>query len=234
MTKSRSMMSFIPSESIRTRHDQKARRACLAESLDLQLLLRLIQAGRGYLKDGDRALEPRELLRLAVLGGKVQVPACVAQCAAALGADMTSEDAAELLTCMPGEMDGLEEIRALRHKALDVLVTATETDTEAELGAKVCACLTAMIEGASQEGGAGEVEARVWRVVGNLADKGAVEEQLDAAAGAGRRGLPGARPQAVAAPQRLGLWLVGGAVGQGRGERRPPACLPPSLSPDNL
>jgi hypothetical protein len=50
----------------------------LAECSDLQLLLRLMQAGRGYLKDGDVALEPRQLLRLAVLGGKVQVPACVA------------------------------------------------------------------------------------------------------------------------------------------------------------
>jgi hypothetical protein len=155
----------------------------LSECEDLQLLLRLMQAGRGYLKDGDVApFEPRQLLRLAVLGGKVQVPGCVAQCAAALGANMTCEDAAELLTCMPGEMDVLQEIRALRHKALDVLVAATERrDIEAnrELGAKLCACLAGMIEGASQEGegegeGAREVEARVWRGMANLLRRGAL------------------------------------------------------------
>jgi hypothetical protein len=101
----------------------------------------------------------------------------VAQCAAALGANMTCEDAAELLTCMPGEMDGLQEIRALRHKAIDVLVQATKNANSPELGAKLCACLAGMIEGASEgqeggEGGGGEVEARVWRGVGNLLQRG--------------------------------------------------------------
>jgi hypothetical protein len=158
----------------------------LSECRDLLLLLRLMQAGRGYLKDGDVApFEPRQLLRLAVLGGKVQVPACVTQCAAALGANMTCEDAAELLTFMPGEMDGLEGIRALRHKAFKVLIAATENNTEAKLGAKLCACLAGMIEGASQgqeegEGDQGpvEVEARVWRGVANLLQRGGLGDEV--------------------------------------------------------
>jgi hypothetical protein len=132
------------------------------------VLLRLMQAGRGYLKDGDRSLEPRELLRLAVLGGKVQAPACVTQCAAALGANMSVEDAVEVLSSMPGEMDGLEEIRALRHKALDMLVAATYGDDNPQLKAKVCACLAGVIGGQEE----GEVDARVWRAVGNLLERG--------------------------------------------------------------
>jgi hypothetical protein len=146
---------------------------CSTECEDLQVLLRLMQSGRGYLKDGDRFFEPRQLLRLAVLGGKVQVPACVAQCAAQLAANMTGEDAVELLSSMPDEMDGLEEIKALRDKALDVLVAATERKPEAQLGGRLCACLAAMIEEQEE----GEVEARVWRAVGNLPEQGALEAE---------------------------------------------------------
>jgi hypothetical protein len=96
----------------------------LAECEDLRLLIGLIHGGTGYCVDEGRALSLAELVRLLVLGGKLQVEACSV---AKLKAAVTGKDpgtAMEVLESVPSEMDGRKGVKALRHKALYYLLLA--------------------------------------------------------------------------------------------------------------
>jgi hypothetical protein len=88
-----------------------------------------MHALRGYTSDGARALSLSELLRLLVLGGKLQVEACVDQCVdkvkEALDVDGKDPGAAmEVLESVPSEMDGRKDVAALRNTAFSCLITA--------------------------------------------------------------------------------------------------------------
>jgi hypothetical protein len=88
-----------------------------------------MHALRGYTSDGERALSLSELLRLLVLGGKLQVEACVAQCVdkvkEALDVDGKDPGAAmEVLESVPSEMDGRKDVEALRNQAFLFLLMA--------------------------------------------------------------------------------------------------------------
>jgi REP element-mobilizing transposase RayT len=113
------------------------------------------------------------------------VPACVSQCvaqyAAQLKANMSADDAIDLLWNLPSEMDGLEEMKALRHQAFDAIVEITRRGPQREIALKLCASLAVKIEGQEE----GQVDARVWRAVDNLLEFGGLGtdamEQLERA-----------------------------------------------------
>jgi hypothetical protein len=110
----------------------------LAEKDDLMLFFTLLHAGKGYLQRDGNPVERTQLVRLLVLGAKLQANACVAQCAAELGATaLDLETALGVMEGVPAEMGAYHEVKALRGHAWNALVKHVEvrdhnpTDNEA-------------------------------------------------------------------------------------------------------
>jgi hypothetical protein len=92
--------------------------AALAEKDDLMLFFTLLHAGKGYLHHEGNPLEQTQLLRLLMLGVKLQADDCVAQCAAELGAKARDlETALTVVEAAPAEVEAYPEIKTLREHA---------------------------------------------------------------------------------------------------------------------
>jgi hypothetical protein len=111
-----------------------------------------------------------EVVRLLVLGGKLQVEACVAQCVDRLKADMEGLDpgaAMEVLESVPSEMDGRKDVAALRNTASYFLLKAIKA--ERVMGVELqraWGIVIKCIEGRAASKDA--VEARVWEPVNHM------------------------------------------------------------------
>jgi hypothetical protein len=89
--------------------------AALTEKDDLMLFFTFLHAGKGYLTHNGEPLEQTQLLRLLVLGAKLQVDDCMAQCATELRTKaMDLETAVSVMEVVPAEMDAYPEVKALR------------------------------------------------------------------------------------------------------------------------
>jgi hypothetical protein len=151
-----------------------------------------------------------------VLGGKLQVEACVAQCVDKVGAALSDEDpgpAMEVLESVPSELDGRKDVEALRNKGLYFLLKAIRTGrvVGVELQRAWSIVVDFIIAGRGREhgGGAGVGGARrsgPLRVGGS----GRGEEGGD-----GRGAVPGAHSPAVDGGAVDELLLVRGALRQG-------------------
>jgi hypothetical protein len=130
-------------------------------------MIRLIHAARGYTSDGARDLSLSELLRLLVLGGKLQVEACVAQCVDKVGMQLgygSSAPAMEVLEGIPNEMDGVKGVAGLRDRAFIRLTeTIRHRILETTLELRAWRLVIAAIE--AQAKTANGVEARLWKLV---------------------------------------------------------------------
>jgi hypothetical protein len=136
--------------------------------------------GTGYCVDEGRTLSLAELVRLLVLGGKLQVEACVAQCVDKVGAAVTGKDlgaAMEVLESVPSELDGRKDVAALRNKAFYHLLMAMQEPTaSATIQQRAWGIVVNVIE----ERGEGEsmVEARAWDVLDDILYSKSVEDEV--------------------------------------------------------
>jgi hypothetical protein len=102
--------------------------------------------GVPYTRDGDRPLAHSQLVRLVILASKLQVQACVSECAVELGRVMSVEVALEVLERVPSEMDACAEVRTLRHQAREALISAIEAKVEGEEARRVLAMVGGLLE----------------------------------------------------------------------------------------
>jgi hypothetical protein len=124
-------------------------RPCMsAECEDLRLLCRLMQGLKRvpYTRDGDQPLAHSQLVRLVILASKLQVQACVSECAVELGRVMGVEVALEVLERVPSEMDACVEVRTLRRLAREMLIYAIDGKVEGEEARRVFAVVGGLIE----------------------------------------------------------------------------------------
>jgi hypothetical protein len=99
----------------------------VAEKDDLMLFFTLLHAGKGYLQHNGESLQRDQLLRLLVLGAKLQADECIGQCAAELGVKAAHlETALGVMEEVPAEMDAYPDVRAVREHAWDALVEHVE------------------------------------------------------------------------------------------------------------
>jgi hypothetical protein len=83
----------------------------------------LLHAGEGYLKHEGKPLERTQLLRLVMLGVKLQADKVVAQSATELGATAVDpETALGVVEAVPADMCSYPEIKALRERSWKALV----------------------------------------------------------------------------------------------------------------
>jgi hypothetical protein len=152
----------------------------LAEFEDLRLMVGLMHHARGYTSDDGRALSSTELVRLLVLGGKLQVEACVAQCVDKVKKAMESLDPAaamEVLESVPSEMDGVEGVGTLRNAALYFLLKAIRAhrvggDELRRAWGVVIECIE------ENDAGKAPAEARVWEPVDEMLADYLLEDEL--------------------------------------------------------
>jgi hypothetical protein len=91
------------------------------------LFFSLLHAGEGYLKHEGEPLEKTQLLRLLVLGVKLQADKVVAQSATELGATaMDLQMALGVMEAVPAEMCAYPEIKTLREHSWNALVERVE------------------------------------------------------------------------------------------------------------
>jgi hypothetical protein len=101
--------------------------AALTEKDDLMLFFTLLHEGKGYLHHDGNSVERIQLVRLLMLGAKLQADDCVRQCATKLGAKaMELETVLAVMEAVPSEMDAYLDVRALREGAWDALVKHVE------------------------------------------------------------------------------------------------------------
>jgi hypothetical protein len=102
-----------------------------AEKDDLMLFFTLLHEGKGYLQHDGDSLERNQLLRLLMLGAKLQANDCVRQCAAELWVKAAHlETALGVTEAVPAEMDAYPEVKALRGQAWNTLANHVEVSNE--------------------------------------------------------------------------------------------------------
>jgi hypothetical protein len=155
----------------------------MTECEDLRLMIRLMHHARGYTSDGGRALSSEELVRLLVLGGKLQVEACVAQCVDRLKAGMKGLDpgaAMEVLESVPSEMDGVKGVEALRSRGLYFLLKAIKAERLA--GVELQRAWGIVIKCIEQRSAAkAPLEARGWDPVRDMLAADSLGEEIEGA-----------------------------------------------------
>jgi hypothetical protein len=124
------------------------------------------------------------LVRLLVLGGKLQVEACVAQCVDNVGTALRAvlglsvgnpTEAMEVLESVPSEMDGRKDVEALRNQALHYLLLAMgEPMTDAILQ-RAWGIVVSFIEERAQ--GKSVVQKPAWSVLEELLERDVVGDE---------------------------------------------------------
>jgi hypothetical protein len=151
-----------------------------AECEDLRLLIGLMHSGSGYCEHEGRALSLAEVVRLLVLGGKLQVEACVAQCVDKLKQVLCEEDpgpAMELLESVPSEMDGRKDVEALRNLAFFCLVTVMESKGTALTNAgRAWGIVVSFIEEKTE--GDSLIEAQAWNVLDDVLESKSLGDEI--------------------------------------------------------
>jgi hypothetical protein len=91
------------------------------------LFFALLGEGKGYLQHDGKSLEGTQMVRLLVLGAKLQADDAMAQCRKELGATpMQLATALGLTEVVPAEMDAYFEVKALREQAWTTVVQHVE------------------------------------------------------------------------------------------------------------
>jgi hypothetical protein len=151
---------------------------CLSECEDLRLLIGLMHQVTGYTSSRGHDLSLAQRVRLLALGGKLQVEACVAQCVDKVERVLRNKDAEAamvVLESVPSEMEGREDVAALRKTAFDQLLSAMDPPRRAP---KQMGRAWGVVVNFIEEKAGSMLEAWVWGVLESMLRSESVGDEV--------------------------------------------------------